>query len=70
MDKRRLRVVVKVVNEVKVQFPQTKEFIEERLEQECSKENISAKKVIFLFYMPRSKKLAQKNIFYFIVLGF
>ena len=70
MDKLRLSAVVKVVNEVKVQFPQTKEFIEERLEQECSKENVSTEKVIFLSYMPRSKKLAQKNNFYSIVLGF
>ena len=38
---RRLRITLKVLNEVKVQFPQTKEFIEERLQQECLKENIS-----------------------------
>ena len=37
------------LNEVKVQFPETKEFIEERLEQECSKENLSAEEVISLF---------------------
>ena len=38
-----------VLNEVKAQFPETKEFIEKRLEQECSKENISVEEVIFLF---------------------
>ena len=48
---------------------ETKEFIEEGLEQECPKENISVEDVIF-FYKPRSKELAQKIIFYFVVLGF
>ena len=66
MDKRRFGITLKVLNEVKVQFPETKEFIEERLEQECLEENISAEEVIF-FYKPRSKELAQKNIFYFLV---
>ena len=70
MDTPRVSVIVKVLNEAKVRFLQSKEFIEERLEQECSKENISAEEVIFLFYMPRSNELAQKNIFYSLVLGF
>ena len=47
MDKRRFGITLKVLNEVKVQFPETKEFIEERLEQECLEENISAEEVIF-----------------------
>ena len=49
MDKRRIRITAKVLDEVKVQFPETKEFIEEHLKQKCSKENISAEQVIFLF---------------------
>ena len=49
MDKRRLRVVVKVLNQVKAQFPVTEEFMEEPLEEECNIENISAGNVIFLF---------------------
>ena len=65
MDKRRLRITLKVLSEVKVHFPKTKEFIDERLEQEYLKENISAEEVIF--QKPRSKELAQKNIFYFVV---
>ena len=40
MDKRRVRITLKVLNDVKVQFPETNEFIEERLEQECLKKNI------------------------------
>ena len=47
MNKQRLWTTSKVLNEVKVQLPETKEFLEERLEQECLKENISMEEVIF-----------------------
>ena len=67
MEKRKLTITLKVLDIVKVQFSQTKKFIEERLEQECLKENISVEEVIFVF---TSLELAQKNIFYFIMLGF
>ena len=41
-------------------------IIEDSIDQECLKENISADEVIF-FYKSRSKELAQKNIFHFVV---
>ena len=47
MDKRRLRVALKVLSAVKDQFPDTKQFIEGSIDQECLKENISAGEVIF-----------------------
>ena len=40
---------MKVLDQVKAQFSETKEFIDERLEQECSKENKLVEEVIFLF---------------------
>lgn len=40
MDKRKLKIVMKVPNEESLEFPHTKEFIEEHLEQKCLKENI------------------------------
>ena len=46
MDKRRLRVDLKVLDEVRVRFPDTKQFIEDSMEQECLKENLSAEDVI------------------------
>ena len=64
MDKKRLRVALKVLDEIKVQFLETKQFIEECIEQECLKENISAEEVIF-FYNSGSKELAQKKHFLF-----
>ena len=71
MDKRRIKIVAKVLDKVKDQFseiPKTKEFIDEHIEQERSKENVSVEKVIFSLHA-RSKKLSQKNIFYSVVLG-
>ena len=63
--------ILEVLNEVSVKFQETKKFIEEHLEQKCLKENISLEEVIyFSFYKPRSKELAQKNVFYCLVLGF
>ena len=47
MDKRRLRVALKVLRAVKEQFLDTKQFIEDSIDQECLKENVSADEVIF-----------------------
>lgn len=47
MDKRKLKIVMKVLNEESLEFPHTKEFIEEHLEQKCLKENIWAEEVIY-----------------------
>ena len=57
MDKRRIKIAIKVLGEVKIQFPETVEFINDRLEQEDQKENMSVDEVIF-FYISRCKKLA------------
>ena len=35
MDKKRLRVLLTVLEAVKTQFPETKQFIEDYIEQEC-----------------------------------
>ena len=49
MEKRKLKITLKVLNEVIAEFPETKEFIEERLEQKCLKEKISVEDVIYIF---------------------
>ena len=49
MDKRRAKIISRVLDAVKLNFPETTQFTEDRLEQECSKENISVDEVIFLF---------------------
>ena len=61
MDKKRLKVVLAVLDAVKSRFPETQEFIENTLWEECEREKITADEVIF--YKFRSKKLAWINIF-------
>ena len=41
MDKRKVKIISRVLDPVKFNFPKTTQFIEDCLEQECSKENIS-----------------------------
>ena len=65
MDKKRLKISLKVLKAVKEHFPATKNFIEDMIDERCQKEKIFVEEVIF--YKSRSKKLAQKNIFCFVV---
>ena len=46
MDKRRLRVALKVLEAIKTEYPVT-EFIENLMEEECQKEKISVDELIF-----------------------
>ena len=46
MDKRRLRIALKVSDKVRIRFLYAKQFIEDSTHQECLKENISANEVI------------------------
>ena len=49
MVKGKFKITLEVLDEVTAEVPETKEFIEERLEQECLKENMSVEEVIYLF---------------------
>ena len=49
MDMRRIKIATKVLDEGKTEFPQIAEFIDDLLQQECLKGNISVDEVIFLF---------------------
>ena len=61
MDKKRLKVALAVLNAVRSTFPETNEFIDSTLKEECEKERMTADEVIF--YKFKSKKLAWINIF-------
>ena len=50
-----------VLDAVKSRFPDTKEFNDDTLKEECEKEKVTADEVIF--YKFRSKELAWKNTF-------
>ena len=62
-----MKISLKVLDEFKAEFPEAKKYIEERLEEECAKKNISVNKIIFLFtyWEAKSKALAQEKRFLF-----
>ena len=47
MDKRRLRVVLKVLDAVNTHIPEAKQLIEDLIEEECQKEKISVDQANF-----------------------
>ena len=56
MDKKRLKIALSVLDAVRNRFPETNEFIDSTLKEECAKERMTADEVIF--YEFKSKKLA------------
>ena len=48
MDKKKLRISLKVLEAVKERFPDTKNFIDNMMEEQCQKEKRSVEEVIFL----------------------
>ena len=48
MDKKRLGISLKVLEVVKERFPDTKNFIDDMIDEQCQNEKISVKEVIFL----------------------
>ena len=57
MDKKRLKIPLAVLHAVRSMFPETNEFIDSTLKEECEKEKITADEVIFLL-LNLQKKLA------------
>ena len=49
MDKKRVKIVLAALNAVRSTFPETNEFIDSTLKQECEKEGMTADEVIFCF---------------------
>ena len=47
MDKKKLRINLKVLEAVKERFPDTKNFIDNMMEKQCQEEKISVEEVIF-----------------------
>ena len=54
MNIKRLKIALSVLDAVRNRFPETKEFIDSTLKEECKKERITADEVIF--YKFKSKK--------------
>ena len=53
MDKERVKIVLAVLNAVRITFPETNEFIDSTLKEECEKEKMTADGVSLKF---KSKK--------------
>ena len=49
MDKRRLKIVLAVLDAVRGRFLETQESIDSTLKEECEKEKMTADEVIFRF---------------------
>ena len=56
MDRRQLKIALSILDAVRNRFPETNEFINSTLKEECEKERITEDEVIF--YEFKSKKLA------------
>ena len=61
MEKKQLKLASAVLNAVRSTFPETNEFIDSTLKEECEKERMTADEVIF--YKFESIKLVWINIF-------
>ena len=61
MDKKRLKIALAVLNAVKSRFPETQEFIDSTLREECEREKMAADEVSFLL-VNLPKKIARINI--------
>ena len=48
MEKKRLKIALAVSDAVKSRFPETQEFIDSTLKEECEREKMTADEVIFL----------------------
>ena len=64
MDKKRLEIALAVLDAVNSRFPETQEFIDSTLKEECEKERMTVDEVIFLASKrAKKKKSALINIF-------
>ena len=61
MDKKRLKIALAVLNAVRSTFPETNEFIDSTLKEECEKEKMTADEVIFLLLNLQKKISLDKH---------
>ena len=59
MDKKRVNILLTVLEAVQDEFPETKEFIHKAISDECFKVSMFGEEVIFC--KSRNKELVQKN---------
>ena len=60
MEKRKLNIAIEVLHDVSAAYAETKEFVYDKFEKKCFKEDISAEEVIYF-----SLTSLEANIFYY-----
>ena len=61
MNKKRLKIALAVLDAVKSKFPETQEFIDSTLKEECEREKMTEDEVIFLLLNMKKKRKKRKK---------
>ena len=67
IEKKRLEITLKVLNDEKQEYPGTKRYIEDRLEEECSKGKCNSRRGNFSFQILARKELGSTEKTFFIL---
>ena len=55
MEKLKTTILLEVINDIIIEYPDTNNFIQQKLNEKCDREGISINKVICFFYKSRTK---------------
>ena len=65
MAKLKTKILLKIVNDVVITYPDIRDFIEQKLIEKCNRERISIDEVIYFFSKSKSKTFLQtKHVVY------
>ena len=65
MGKFKTKILLEIINDVVIEYPDTRDFIEQKLIEKCNREGISIDEVIYFFSKSRSKTFLQtKHVVY------
>ena len=65
MAKLKTKILLKIVNDVVIIYPDIRDFIEQKLIEKCNRERISIDEVIYFFSKSKSKTFLQiKHVVY------
>ena len=50
MEKRKTNILLELIDDIIVEYPDTKEYIQQKLQEKCEREGILIDTVIFIFF--------------------
>ena len=59
MEKLKTKILLEVIDDIIIEYPDTNDLIQQKLNEKCDREGISIDKVIRFFNKSRSKKFSQ-----------